>query len=75
VGADTKAEYVFEYERPTLRGKECVKFHVPLGTHEKEYEILVRAHKNGQVLISKPTMMVVKGNVLDELRTRIRNNG
>ena len=66
---------VFEYERPALRQKESLNFHIPLGIAEQEYEVTVKAYKNGQVLISKPTFIVVEGTVLDELRTRIRNNG
>ncbi len=66
---------VYEYEYPYLQKTEIIPFHIPLGTPEQEYEIIVKAWKNGQMLISKPTLILVEGNVLDELRTRIRNNG
>ena len=66
---------VYEYEYPSLRNTETVKFSIPLGIPEQEYEITVRAYKNGEMLISKQTLMIVEGNVLDELRTRIRSNG
>jgi len=66
---------VYEYEFPYLRKKEILHFSIPLGIDEKQYEITVKAYKNGRVLISKPEMIIVEGNVLDELRTRIRNNG
>lgn len=66
---------VYEYEFPYLNKKEVLYFNIPLGIEHKEYEVTVKAYKNGQVLISKPTMIIVEGNVLDELRTRIRNNG
>ncbi len=66
---------IYEYEYPYLEKTESIQFHIPLGTPEKEYEITVMAWKNGQMLISKPTLVIVEGNVLDELRTRIRNNG
>ena len=75
LGVDPYLNCVFEYERPALRQKESLKFHIPLGIEEQEYEVTVKAFKNGEVLISKPTFIVVEGTVLDELRTRIRNNG
>ena len=75
LGVEPDLNCVFEYERPALRQKESLKFHIPLGIEEQEYEVTVKAFKNGEVLISKPTFIVVEGTVLDELRTRIRNNG
>lgn len=66
---------VFEYESPSLQNTETIRFPIPLGIPEQEYEISVRAYKNGEMLVSKQTLVVVKGSVLDELRTRIRNNG
>lgn len=66
---------VYEYDYPYLRNTETIKFQIPLGIPQQEYEITVRAYKNGDMLVSKQTMVVVEGNVLDELRTRIRNNG
>ena len=75
LGVDPGLNRIFEYEHPALRQKESLKFHIPLGVTEQEYEVTVKAYKNGHVLISKPTFVVVKGTVLNELRTRIRNNG
>ena len=66
---------VFEYPSLHLQSKETIRIPIPLGIPEKEYEIAVRAYKNGEMLVSKQTLVVVKGSVLDELRTRIRNNG
>ncbi len=66
---------VYEYPSPYLKKIEMFQFHIPLGIMEKEYEILVKAYKNGEVLDARPVITVVKGSVLDELRTRIRNNG
>lgn len=66
---------VYEYETPSLRNTERLNFSVPLGIAGTQYEIMVKAYKNGEMLISKPTMIVVEGTVLDELHTRIRNNG
>lgn len=65
----------YEYEVPYLKKTETIKFEIPLGMEEKEYKITIKAYKNGKMLVSKQTLMVVEGNVLDELRTRIRNNG
>ncbi len=75
IGDNPALNKVYDYEYPYLRKSETIQFHVPLGIPEKEYEIIVKAYKDGQMLISKPTLVVVEGNVLDELRTRIRNNG
>lgn len=66
---------VYEYEYPYLQNTETIKFSVPLGIPEREYGITVKAYKNGEMLVSKQTMVIVEGNILDELRTRIRNNG
>ena len=66
---------VFEYESPYLQSVETIRFRIPLGIPEQEYEIEVKAYKNGEILVSKQTLVVVKGSVLDELRTRIRSNG
>ncbi len=75
LGVEPDLNCVFEYEYPAIRKTESLKFHIPLGIVEQEYEVVVKAYKNGRVLISKPTLVVVEGSVLDELRTRIRNNG
>ena len=75
IGEQSDLNRVYTYEYPYLRTNETIQFHVPLGIAEKEYEIIVRAYKDGEMLTSKPTLVVVEGNVLDELRTRIRNNG
>ena len=75
IGEQLDLNKVYTYEYPCLRKSETIRFHVPLGIEEKEYEIIVKAHKDGEMLTSKPTLVVVEGNVLDELRTRIRNNG
>ena len=66
---------VYEYEYPYLKHTETIKFLIPFGIPEQEYEIIVKAYKNGEMLVSKQTLVIVRGNVLDELRTRIRNNG
>ncbi len=66
---------VYVYEEPYLRNKEEVRFSVPLHAMSQNYSITVTAYKNGQSLSGKPTVIVVEESVLDELHTRIRNNG
>ena len=65
---------VYEYEYPYLKHKETIIFSIPLGISEQEYELIIKAYKNGEMLVSKQTLVIVRGNILDELRTRIRNN-
>ena len=65
----------YEYEYPYLKHTETIKFSIPLGIREREYEIIIKAYKNEEMLVSKQTLLIVEGNILDELRTRIRNNG
>jgi len=66
---------VYIYEQPQLRTKETKHFSVPLETTAQIHEIIVIAYKNGEMLTRKPTVMVLEESVLDELHTRIRNNG
>ncbi len=63
------------YEEPYLRNKEEVRFFIPLSAPSQNYSITVTAYKKGQSLACKPMLVVVEGSVLDELYTRIRNNG
>lgn len=65
----------YVYDPPYLSKTEKIQFEIPLGIAEKEYKITIKAYKNDDILVSKEKMMIVEGNVLDELRTRIRNNG
>ena len=74
LGLNPDLNQVYEYEYPYLEKTEAIQFHIPLGIPEQEYQITVKAWKNGQMLVSRPALLVVEGNVLDELRTRIRNN-
>ncbi len=71
----TNLQLIYDYEQPYLQNTETLKFWIPLGIQEQTYEITVKAYKNGEMLVSRQTLVVVEGNVLDELRTRIRNNG
>ena len=66
---------VYVYETPSLRSKETLRFSVPLETIAQTYEISVIAYKKGESQACKLPIKVMEGSVLDELRTRIRNNG
>lgn len=66
---------IFVYEKPDLYQEESILFSIPLDAEEKEYSLVVNAYKKGQLLTSSPALVVVEGTVLDELHTRIRNNG
>lgn len=68
-------DHVYEYEAPYLKNKETLYFNIPLKAEEKSYEVVIRAYRQGQELTCTKVLAIVKGNILDELRTRIRNNG
>lgn len=65
--------HIYEYEFPYLMKEEEYIFNIPLGVDDEEYEILITAYKNDEVLYSKESLFVVSGTVLDELRTRVRD--
>lgn len=69
-----KLNQVYHYEPPSLRNTEELTFSIPLESSYDIYDVTVTAYKNGKNLICKPNVIVVEGSVLDELRTRIRNN-
>lgn len=65
----------FLYENaPQYRKQEQIQFMIPLDAPEDEYEIVVRAYKGDRELEVHPAVRTVEvdGNVLDELRTRLR---
>ncbi len=64
----------YDYPYPFLEKTETIHFHVPLEAAEQAYEITVKAWKNDRLLTDCPNLLVVEGTVLDEIRTRIRNN-
>lgn len=70
---DMNAEFI--YSKPKLRAEECVRFAVPFGIANHQYEIKVTAYKGEEKLECNPVLIVTEGSVLDELHTRIRNNG
>ena len=72
---DLELSQTFTYEPASFKTREQILFWVPLGTPQKEYTVLVKAYKDGALLTARPALFVVKGTVLDEFRTRIRNNG
>ena len=73
---DPELDRVYEYtDSPGYRITEQLQFMVPLQTPENQkLEITVRAYKGDKKLEDHPTISVigVSGNVLDELRTRLR---
>ena len=73
---DPELDRVYEYtDSPGYRITEQLQFMVPLQTPENQkLEITVRAYKGDKRLEEHPAISVigVSGNVLDELRTRLR---
>lgn len=65
----------FYYDEPMQFCEEGILFRIPLGIPSRLYEIEVTAYKGDEKLTCRPVVIVQEGSVLDELRTRIRNNG
>ncbi|MCD7806047.1 MAG: InlB B-repeat-containing protein [Lachnospiraceae bacterium] len=65
---------VFSYSEPSLIREEDIGFSVPLYTAPGVYEVTVRAYRDDLEAEVYPMLIVVEESVLDELRTRIRNN-
>ena len=65
---------VYEYDGTVDRQEEEYIFMVPLGTPQGEYEITVRAWKDGQVIKKTPIIWTLGEDisVLDDIRTRLR---
>lgn len=74
---DASLNRVYTYEVPDYINEENLTFMIPLGTPEAAMEITVRAYKKDSSLEQHPQLAVltVSGNVLDELRTRLRTGG
>ncbi len=64
----------FIYEEPELIREESVPFSVPLYTAPGRYQITVKAFRGDEEAVVYPVLVVSEESVLDELRTRIRNN-
>lgn len=62
----------FDYTAaPEFAKAEAVPFTLPLGGVENEYDIIVRAYKDGR-MIEKVLTVQVSGSILDDVRVRIR---
>jgi hypothetical protein len=67
-------EYVYEF--PEAIKTEVYEFNIPLGTPSGNYTIEVEAWKNGRKLTEELALPVrTSGSIVDEFRTRIRDNG
>ncbi|MCD8068871.1 MAG: InlB B-repeat-containing protein [Lachnospiraceae bacterium] len=65
---------IYSYGEPRLIQKEGMEFSVPLYTSPGVYEVTVTAYRDDREAEVYPVIVVVEESVLDELRTRIRNN-
>ncbi|MCD7738590.1 MAG: hypothetical protein LUH58_06070, partial [Lachnospiraceae bacterium] len=65
---------VFSYDEPRLIQEESMEFSVPLYLSPGVYEVTVTAYRDDREAEAYPALVVVEESVLDELRTRIRNN-
>ena len=74
---DSSLNRVYTYDIPDYVEEEKLSFMIPLGTPETVEDITVRAYKKDTTLEEHPRLAVltVRGNVLDELRTRLRAGG
>lgn len=67
-------EYIYEF--PEAIKTEVYEFNIPLGTPGGSYMIEVEAWKNGRKLAEKLELPVrTAGSIIEEFRTRIRDNG
>ncbi len=64
----------FIYEEPAPIQEESIAFSVPLYTTPGVYQITVKAYREDEEEEVYPVLVVSEESVLDELRTRIRNN-
>ncbi|MCD8325507.1 MAG: InlB B-repeat-containing protein [Lachnospiraceae bacterium] len=64
----------FSYDEPRLIQEESLEFSVPLYMTPGVYEVTVKAYRDSLEAEEVPALVVVEESVLDELRTRIRNN-
>ena len=71
---DLDKEYVYEY--PEAIKTEIYEFNIPLDTPSGIYTIEVEAWKNGRKLTEELELPVrTVGSIIEEFRTRIRDNG
>lgn len=72
---DPSLNRVYEYDIPDFVKEEKLEFMIPLRTPEAMMEITVRACKQDTDIEQHPRLatLTVKGNVLEELRTRLKS--
>ena len=65
---------VYVYEVPAFMQMEELEFMVPMKVSDAEHTIVVHAYKGEKMVEAKPQLLTitVSGNVLDEIRTRLR---
>ena len=67
-------EYIYEW--PTAVKTEVYEFNLPLDTLAGGYIIEIEAWKNGKKLTTELQLPIrTNGSIIDELRTRIQDNG
>ncbi len=71
---DPSLNRIYEYRVPDYMKEEKLTFMVPLKMPDAVMEITVKAYKGNNGIEEHPrlTTITVKGNVLDELRTRLK---
>lgn len=64
----------FIYKIPSYRQVEQLEFMIPLGSPMSEFQITVRACKDGTEIEQHPRISTIgiEGTVLDDIRTRLR---
>ena len=74
---DSSLNRIYVYDTPEYIREEKLTFMVPLKVPEAVMDITVRAYKQDSSIEQHPRLatMTVKGNVLDELRTRLKLQG
>ena len=74
---DSSLNRIYVYDTPDYIREEKLTFMVPLKVPEAVMDITVRAYKQDSSIEQHPRLatMTVKGNVLDELRTRLKLQG
>lgn len=71
---DPSLNRIYEYDIPEYIQSEKLEFMIPLRVPEAVMDITVRAYKKDTSIEQRPRLatMTVNGNVLDELRTRLK---
>lgn len=71
---DPSLNHIYEYDIPEYIQSEKLEFMIPLRVPEAVMDITVRAYKQDTSIEQRPRLatITVNGNVLDELRTRLK---